>query len=77
MKTMCGKISFNMSLEAALVHVHLHVPRVLPMASGQRDFSWSPQWSFLLPGPGQGALSKVPTSEHFLHGCVGSLLAGL
>lgn len=53
MKTMCGKISFSMSLKAALVlHVRLHVPWVLPMASGQSDFSqgstveFSPPWAW-------------------------------
>lgn len=71
MKTMCGRVSCNMSLRAALVlHVRPHVPWMQLTASGQSDFSQESTVEFPPPWAWPRGPSKAPTSEYFLQGCV-------
>ena len=77
MKTMCGRVSFNMLLKAALVlHVHLHVPWVLLTASQWKGFS---QWPTVVSS--SLGLAKGPQAKHLplkiSSRVCGSVLSGL
>lgn len=61
METMCGWVSCNMSLRAALVrHVHLHVPWVLLTAPRQSDCSQESSGVSSSLGRAEGPQAKHP-----------------